>query len=266
MKTGATEAFDKLPVHFLTTLRCIKDYVIFSDLAMEVAEHTLVDTLDEISDAVKKDNDDFKLYEQLKSYREVLGDPRSLKQGSRGWNLDKYKFLPMLLKTWRYRNDAKWYVFVEADTMVDWRNMRTFLNTLKPTTPYYIGSPTYLDIKFAHGGTGYLISQAAMAKAVGQHPDIADKYGGEVHGICCGDRMISRVMLAEKIELSVAWPMLNGEKPITLPYGADQWCQPVLTMHHMTAQEISQVWNYQQERHRQGIKVSPRSHKFLRRN
>ena len=256
MKTGATEAYDKLPVHFMTTLRCLKDYVIFSDVEMEIAEHHLVDTLDEISDEVKKDNGDFKLYDTLKTYRKLLEDPRSLKSGTQGWNLDKYKFLPMLLKTWRYCNDAKWYVFVEADTMVDWANMRTFLNKLKPTTPYYIGSPTYLDIEFAHGGTGYIISQAAMAKGVGQHPDISQKYDKDVHGFCCGDRMIARVMLDENIKLTKAWPMLNGEKPITLPYGDNQWCQPVLTMHHMTAQEVSQVWNYQQERKRQGIKVT----------
>ena len=256
MKTGATEAYDKLPVHFLTMMRCIKDYIIFSDVEMEIAEHKLIDTLDEISDEVKKDNDDFKLYEQLKTYRQLHEDPRSLKLGGSGWNLDKYKFLPMLLKTWRYRKDAKWYVFVEADTMVDWTNMRTFLDKLKPTTPYYIGSPTYLDIEFAHGGTGYIISQAAMAKGVGEHPDISKKYDKDVHGICCGDRMIARVMLDQDIKLTKAWPMLNGEKPITLPYGDNQWCQPVLTMHHMTAQEVSQVWSYQQERRKQGIKVS----------
>lgn len=32
MKTGATEAFDKLPTHLLTTMRCLKDFLIFSDM------------------------------------------------------------------------------------------------------------------------------------------------------------------------------------------------------------------------------------------
>lgn len=32
MKTGATEAFDKVPTHLLTTLQCMSDFLIFSDM------------------------------------------------------------------------------------------------------------------------------------------------------------------------------------------------------------------------------------------
>jgi hypothetical protein len=32
MKTGATEAFDKVPTHLLTTLQCLPDFLIFSDM------------------------------------------------------------------------------------------------------------------------------------------------------------------------------------------------------------------------------------------
>lgn len=260
LKTGATEAYDKLPIHFLTTLRCIKDYILFSDMEMNMAEYHLIDTLDEISPEAKKDNGDFQLYETLKEYGRMHQDPRDLKQGGNGWSLDKYKFLPMLLKTWKYRKDAKWYVFIEADTAVNWDNLRTFLNKLKSDKPYYIGSPTYLDIEFAHGGTGYIISQAAMERGVGRHPDISLRYDKDVRGICCGDRMIARVMLDERVKLTKAWPMLNGEKPLTLPYGRNQWCQPVLTMHHATAEEVSEVWNFEQLRRAKGNKVCLRAH------
>ena len=259
MKTGATEAYDKLPIHFLTTMKCIKDVVIFSDSEMHMGDYHLIDTLDEIAEDVKKDNGDFDLYRTLKQFEKLHQDPRTLKNGGsgwgNGWNLDKYKFLPMMVKTWRYRQDAKWYVFVEADTALNWYNLRTFLDTLNSEKHYYIGSPTYLDIEFAHGGTGYIISGSAMKTAVGGHPDIQKKYDGSVKPICCGDRMISRVLLDEDIKLTRAWPMLNGEKPLTLPFGENQWCQPFITMHHMTAQEVSQVWTFQQKRLAAGNKV-----------
>ena len=257
MKTGATEAYDKLPIHFLTTLKCANDSILFSDMEMDMAGHHLIDSLDEVSEEIKTNNDDFNLYRTLQTYHELREDPRPLKNGPNGWNLDKYKFLHMLLKTYKYRPDAPWYVFIEADTALIWDNLRTFLNKLDPKKPYYIGSPTYLDIEFAHGGTGYIISQEAMEVAVGKHPDIATKYDKSVHGICCGDAMIGKVLLDEKIKLSKAWPMMNGEKPSTLPFGTNQWCQPVMTMHHLTAQEVSQVWNFEQERRTQGITVSP---------
>lgn len=32
MKTGATEAFDKVPTHLLTTLQCLPDFLLFSDM------------------------------------------------------------------------------------------------------------------------------------------------------------------------------------------------------------------------------------------
>jgi hypothetical protein len=265
MKTGATEAYDKLPIHFMTTLKCMKDFIIFSDMEMHMAEHHLIDVLDQIGEDVRRDNQDFKLYETLKSFEHLGQDPRTLKDGGNGWNLDKYKFLPMLVKTWEYRKDAKWYVFIEADSAVNWKNMRTFLDKLDAKKSFYIGSPTYLDIQFAHGGTGYVISGTAMKKAVGGHLDIQQKYDSKVHDICCGDRMISRVLLDEGIKLTIAWPMFNGEKPITLPFGESHWCQPVLTMHHMTAQEVSKVWNFEQKRKQAGnnVTILPPEPKFF---
>lgn len=32
MKTGATEAFDKVPTHLLTSLQCLPDFLLFSDM------------------------------------------------------------------------------------------------------------------------------------------------------------------------------------------------------------------------------------------
>ncbi|MCJ1247137.1 hypothetical protein MMC30_004348 [Trapelia coarctata] len=252
MKTGATEAYDKLPIHFLTTLSCNNDSILFSDMDMNVAGHHVIDSLDEIADEIMKDNSDFDLYKQLQEYHDLHEDPRPLKLGSNGWNLDKYKFIHMLLKTYKYRPDVPWYVFIEADTALIWDNLRTFLDENKSTEPLYIGSPTYLDIEFAHGGTGYIISGAAMKKAVGDHMDIDKKYDKDVHGICCGDAMIGRVLLDEDIRLTKAWPIFNGEKPLTLPFSKSHWCQPVITMHHLTAQEVSQVWNFEKERKANG--------------
>jgi hypothetical protein len=255
MKTGATEAYDKLPIHFMTTIRCVNDTILFSDMEMNVAGHKLIDVLADIPQQRMQDNPDFDLYRKLQVYKSLHEDPRDLKAGGNGWTLDKYKFLPMLLKTWKYRQDASWYLFVEADTGIIWDNMRTLLDKFDPKQKFYIGSPTYLDIEFAHGGTGYAISNAAMKAAVGNHPDIDEKYAQKTKEQCCGDAQISRVLLDEDVHLTKVWPMFNGEKPLTLPFQKSHWCQPVVTMHHLTAQEVSQVWNFEQQRKKNGIKV-----------
>lgn len=36
MKTGATEAFDKVPTHLLTTLQCMSEFLIFSDMVRNI--------------------------------------------------------------------------------------------------------------------------------------------------------------------------------------------------------------------------------------
>lgn len=40
MKTGGTESFDKLPVHLLTTMSCLPDFLIFSDLVCGPSQPT----------------------------------------------------------------------------------------------------------------------------------------------------------------------------------------------------------------------------------
>ena len=258
MKTGATEAYDKLPIHFMTTLKCVNDTIIFSDMEMDMAGHHLIDVLSEITDDVKDGNQDFELYRKLQEYHKLREDPRALKEGQTSWNLDKYKFTQMLLRSYRYRSDAPWYVFIEADTTIIWDNLRKYLDKMDPKKKLYFGSPTYIgNLEFAHGGTGYIISQAAMEVAVGGHKELASKYDKTVKDVCCGDAMIGRVLLDEDIHLTRTWPMLNGEKPNTLMFAKNHWCQPVLSMHHLTAQEVAMVWNFEQERKAKGIKVSP---------
>ena len=247
MKTGATEAYEKLPIHFLTTLKCLNDSIIFSDMDMQMGNHHIIDVLKDIDETEMHGNEQFAFYQQLQQYKRLGLDPLDLKDHMRSWNLDKYKFVPMLKKAWEYRQNAKWYVFVEADTAINWSNMRSFLNILNPEEPLYIGSPTYLSgIEMAHGGTGYIISGAAMKKAVGSKPDIQELYGAEVKNFCCGDRMPAKILLDEGINLTKTWPMFNGETLLSLAYGDKQWCQPVITMHHMAPFQISQFWSFEQ--------------------
>ena len=116
MKTGATEAYDKLPIHFMSTLKCVKDFILVSDMKMNMAGYEIYDVLEDLDPEFVEENEDFDLYRELQEFYREHQDPRDLKHGANGWNLDKYKFVPMMDRTWKYRQDAKWYVFIEADT------------------------------------------------------------------------------------------------------------------------------------------------------
>lgn len=205
MKTGATESFDKLPTQLITILRCLPDFLLFSDLDQHIAGYRVRDSLETVLSTAKDGNADFDLYRQQKDCvidQEMCAKNLEGAQGA-GWNLDKYKNIHMAEKAHRLRPSHDWYFFVDADTYVSWPNIVQMLRKLDPTKPRYLGSPTLIgDHTFAHGGSGYVVSKAAMKEFAGQNPGIANRYDERVRGVCCGDYMFA-ISLKDTIGLKV---------------------------------------------------------------
>lgn len=205
MKTGATEAFDKLPTQLITILRCLPDFLLFSDLDQHIAGYHVRDSLETVLNTAKDDNSDFNLYRQQKDC--VIDQDMCSKtlDGAQdaGWNLDKYKNIHMAEKAHRLRPGYDWYFFVDADTYVCWPNLVQVLRKLDPSKPRYLGSPTIIGgYPFAHGGSGYVVSSAAMMEFAGQNPGIANKYDPKIKDVCCGDYMFA-VSLNDTIGITV---------------------------------------------------------------
>ena len=115
---------------------------------------------------------EFEFYRSLKKYKEqgrhdyssLLEDGSGKqKEDAPGWKLDKWKFLPLLDKA--LERDARWYLFMEADTYVVWSNLLQWLSMFNPDRHWYLGGPSWFgDHIFAHGGTGFVLSRAALEK------------------------------------------------------------------------------------------------------
>ncbi|KAI1424139.1 hypothetical protein F5Y12DRAFT_715670 [Xylaria sp. FL1777] len=256
MKTGATEAFDRLPTQLLTTMSCLPDskFLLFSDLEQQMGPYHLYDALSEIDEADKARLRDFDLY---RSQQECAVSQKlcidATAEAHNAWVLDKYKFLPMIEQTWRMRPGRDWYIFAEADTYVFWANMIHWLKKqsgLNPREKIYLGSRSFVSGRpFAHGGSGYILSGAVMKHLVEKHTNLTRQYTQKGTEECCGDLLVALALDEhEGVKIRQTWPMINGEKPTTLPYGRDHWCEPILTMHHMNAEEISTVWQFEQTR------------------
>lgn len=191
MKTGATEAYDRLPVQIMTVLKCLPDFLLFSDLEQHIGGYHVRDSLETVLTEAQEGNPDFDLYRAQKQClvnqdecSKILGSAAD----SAGWNLDKYKNIHMAEKAYRLRPDYDWYVFVDADTYVSWPNMVYSLKKLDPAVEKYFGVPTMIgDRLFAHGGSGYVMSRGAMKEFVGKHPGIANTYDVSIQNNCCGD-------------------------------------------------------------------------------
>lgn len=197
MKTGATESYDRLPVQIMTILKCLPDFLLFSDLEQHIGGFHVRDSLETVLDEAKEHNGDFDLYRLQKQCAVDQDNCAKMMEtpDSAGWNLDKYKNIHMAEKSYRLRPDHDWYVFVDADTYVSWPNMVYALGQLDPNMARYFGSPNVIGDKlFAHGGSGYVVSRGAMEDFVGNNPGIANKYDVEIQDNCCGDFMFAQAL------------------------------------------------------------------------
>lgn len=217
LKTGANEIYEKLPTQLVTSLRCYDDMLIFSDLEQQIGPYHVYDALDNVTESVKRDNPEFDYYRTLREYQKNGQDVSTLKGGSAAWNLDKYKFLHMLEKTWRMRPNRKWYVFIEADTYLVRTNLLLWLERMDPSQSHYLGSPTFMGPDaFAHGGSGVILSGGAMEKFfAGQgDSDVAASYDEAMRDEQYGDLAFMKALKDKGVELSHRWPMLQAEKPV----------------------------------------------------
>ncbi|KAF4978271.1 hypothetical protein F66182_17364, partial [Fusarium sp. NRRL 66182] len=239
----------------LSAWRCAEDPLIFSDLATTLGSYQIYDVLDNITESIKN-GPDFDYYRKLQDYKKSGQDVRELRnEGEAGWKLDKYKFIPMLKKTWMMRPNHDWYIFLEGDTYAFWTNILLWLQHFDPNGLHYLGEQTYVNNEgFAHGGSGFIISRGAMARVLDDDPDITIRYDQIAQNEYYGDYVLMKALKEKGVELGLYKPLLQGEPPATLRYGPGRyegeryWCQPLMTLHHVTPLDVDAVWQFEQQR------------------
>lgn len=218
MKTGASEAFARVPTQLMTMMKCLPDFLIFSDLDQNLAGQEIHDSLSTVVPEAQDGNGDFDLYRRQKS---CLVDQASCnKRGdpsSEGWKLDKYKNIHIAERAYAMRPDYDWYLFVDADTYVLWPNLMEWLKRLNAKKKLYLGSVTMIHgFRFGHGGSGYLVSKGAMKDFVGKHPGVANEFDVRASKECCGDYIFAMALKNKTqvaVQQMVSWPRLPSRSP-----------------------------------------------------
>lgn len=220
VKTGATEALLKVPTQLRTSLRCAPHVYVFSDMAQKLGTVQIYDALDTIPAAVKDGNHDFEIYrkqQELQNPEKIVetlhnfpypGNPDDLA----AWVLDKYKNNHIVEKTWAHKPDMDWYFHIDADTYVFLPSLALWLRSLDPLKESQIGSVALIsDKRFAHGGSGILLSNAATRSFVVTHNGTAAKWDHEIKNNCCGDYVLSQILHEYGMEVTQA----SGEERVT---------------------------------------------------
>ncbi|KAG4431313.1 hypothetical protein IFR05_013210 [Cadophora sp. M221] len=259
VKTGATEAAEKVPVQLRTSLRCvpIANILWFSDMNQDIGVHKLHDALDTIEPAVKDGNPDFDLYRKQQELQDPvliasqlrgMRDPRDSKNLA-AWQLDKYKNIHIVEKSWALKPEMDWYLHIDADTYLIWSSLLSWLPRLDPTKRSFIGSKAY-DGKqaFAHGGSGLLLSKEVSHDLVVVHNGTAARWDSRMDSIYYGDSLLARALQEYGVSVTNSFPMFNGETPSTLWFHAGVWCMPIVTLHHISASESEQLKAFEEKR------------------
>ncbi|THC89348.1 hypothetical protein EYZ11_011201 [Aspergillus tanneri] len=241
LKTGVTEALDKVPVHFQTTLRCVPHYVVFSDFAEDIGGVHVHDALQNMDSEVKRTVPDFDIYNRIQQQgraglesNDFADEANSAigKPNNPGWKLDKWKFLPMVQETLKYKPDAKWYVFMEADTYFSWGTLMEWLSHFDASKPHYIGTETQIaDVIFAHGGSGFVLSRPAMQLASDEYATRTTELNEYTDGHWAGDCVL---------ELD----------EFTKGFYREPWCFAAAAFHHLSAEDIQDLAQYELHRWR----------------
>ncbi|KAJ5691658.1 hypothetical protein N7488_012393 [Penicillium malachiteum] len=259
LKTGATEAQEKVPVQLRTGLQCVPHFAIFSDYEEVIGGVRTYDVLQNVSQSVIDKEPEFEFYKHLQQNgrdglsAEDWGDDTNGpfgKVNNPGWKLDKWKFLPMTAGALELMPDAKWYVFIEADTYIVWQNLVNWLDHLEHTRTYYLGSPMQIgETLFGYGGAGVILSHQANVRLQKYRAESMDEIDEMTASEWAGDFVLAKALENTQIPLTWAWPMMMTTSPwevdhFSEAYGRQPWCYPVVSYHHMSPREIELMWRF----------------------
>ncbi|EME48427.1 glycosyltransferase family 31 protein [Dothistroma septosporum NZE10] len=265
LKTGATEIRDKLLVHLNTTLRCYPDYMLFSDYEENFHGQHVYDALEYVTPEIQEKHGDFELWRRLQEGGHSALKPQELsgpvskpqennsgKPSNPGWKLDKWKFLPMVNRTYHEYPSKKWYIFVETDTYILWQTLLNYLAALDETKPYYIGAQVWIGhILFAHGGTGFAVSNPAMKNVTEMFQEHQAHWEGFTSNHWAGDCILGKAFADSGTPLTKAWPIWQGDDIGRVTYWREdgprrQWCAPAVSYHHLGPGAINDLWEFEQ--------------------
>ncbi|KAL2069927.1 hypothetical protein VTL71DRAFT_14606 [Oculimacula yallundae] len=257
VKTGASEASEKIPTLMKTSLRCAKNVFFFSDLEQDIGPYHLHNALVDISPEVKDLDAAFDFYRLQQEAWQRDGNVDSTKgmkysnssDNLAAWTLDKYKNTHILEKLWEIAPEKEWYILIDADTYLSWSNLLHWLPSLDSAKKTFLGSVAFMgNTGFAHGGSGTVFSKALMYDYAVIHNGTAARLDSEVHNSCCGDVVVSEVLKEYGNDLINMQPEISGQKPGTIPYLTDYWCQPIITMHHFNARDMRAFYEFENSR------------------
>jgi hypothetical protein len=236
VKTGVEVAPDRAPIQYLTFLQHLKNVYYFSDDDVYIGNNFIHGVLKA---------------EYAKAMGRKLLTDKIIQKRNVGWRLDRDKYFPALKEMWRKYPNVDWYTIIDDDTYIYFNAFDEFLSKKDPQKEYYFGSSrvfqgcgnftSYANSPyFAYGGTGVVLSHAAMKKMMTIIDQCVVKYKK-----CYGDAFVAVCLLDVNIKFN--WAMdehgLHMEPPND---GFKEWpqnpCKTPIAFHHLLPKQTQKLY------------------------
>lgn len=134
--------------------------------------------------------------------------------------------------------NKKWYLMLDDDTYLVQPSLKLLLDHLDPSVPYYIGNAVGdYKARFAHGGSGVILSHAAIRKLF-SHPKVVAAAHLESLDETWGDRLLATTLVKLGVYLDESFvTFFNGENPSKTKLTWQRFCSPIISFHSLTSPE-----------------------------
>ena len=135
---------------------------------------------------------------------------------------------------YRRMPNKKWYIILDDDTYLVKATLKLMLTHLSPKLPYYLGNAVGdFRGRFAHGGSGIVISGEAMRKLFSRPGVIAQSYHDSLDEKY-GDKIVATTLQKVGVYLDEKYShYFNGEAPELARVSVDRFCSPILSFHSL---------------------------------
>lgn len=269
IRTPGTDVYYHLPtVLLLTDPMFHENTLLFSDIEMDIGRFHVIDLLDKTDESYAAQNPDFERYRAQLMYTDFGVKLEDIKSGDEATEfkiktqLDKYKYLRMLERTWAIRPERMWYIFMEADAYIVRANLIRFLSQYDSETLHFFGNNPHPDAPnpFGHGGSTFILSAAAMRRLFGKNKSkdadrdaendaLLNSWIDRMQASNLGHDILTNFLQSElSLTINTTFPHLSGFSPTTVPYGPGQWCESVIGLSGLRPEDQSDMWRFERDR------------------
>jgi hypothetical protein len=160
-----------------------------------------------------------------------------------GWAVDQLKNLPGFELALRQYGRKEWFLMVDDDTYVHFPSLLALTHRTEHELPrnatLYLGKFLDSEPPWAHGGSGILVNRNALVQLFDNHPGIALQFFQESLTAQYGDQNFGKALAAADVPAWMpAHRYFNGEPPDNTRVRTDRLCQPLVTFHHLSEDEL----------------------------